>query len=232
MKFKLRKLSAIILTVLIFTSISYTSGVVAEQPTTSEILLFEGWNLIGLPFAPENPSIEVVLADIIADVYSVWAYDAVTGLWSSYSPGAPSDLTMMVDDKGYWINLNTDRILTIYSDGYILRNPSMLDVYDFIEDDRTDENEYIIGEYTCRNFAIDLKFNSFKIGYLCYYTIVNFPESSHAIVSFNTTDRGLVYIEPQNDDIMEPQIGNVYWDRTKYSEISYNDTIIDILLIP
>ena len=72
-----------------------------------------GWNLFSLPLVPDESSIEVVLADIVADVKSVWAYDTTTSLWSSYSLGAPSDLTRMVDGKGYWINMDADANLIV-----------------------------------------------------------------------------------------------------------------------
>ena len=75
--------------------------------------LYEGWNLISLPRIPEDPSITVMLYDIIDYVESVWTYNAATGLWLSYSPGAPSDLTKMVDGKGYWISMSASATLTV-----------------------------------------------------------------------------------------------------------------------
>ena len=61
-----------------------------------------GWNLISLPTAPD-PSVESVLSGILTDLDAVWSYDTETEIWFSYSPGAPSDLTEMVDGKGYWV---------------------------------------------------------------------------------------------------------------------------------
>jgi len=78
-----------------------------------ELQLYEGWNLIGIPCIPEDPSIEVMIYDIIDYVESVWAYDGEMGYWSSYSPYAPSDLTEMVDGKGYWIKMTTDMVWEI-----------------------------------------------------------------------------------------------------------------------
>ncbi|MBA7612962.1 hypothetical protein ES703_20204 [subsurface metagenome] len=98
------------------TNFTLTSTNIFTSICTREIPLFEGWNLIGLPCIPEDPSIEVVLADILDNVESVWAFNGETKTWSSYAPGAPSDLTEMVDGKGYWIKVNTDAILTIYGD--------------------------------------------------------------------------------------------------------------------
>jgi len=91
-----------------------TLTVRGESADTCELALFEGWNLIGLPLNPEDPSIEVVLADVLDDVNSVWAFDGETKTWSSYSPGAPSNLNEMIEDRGYWIKVNTDCILTLY----------------------------------------------------------------------------------------------------------------------
>jgi len=75
--------------------------------TAYELQLYAGWNLIGIPGIPYDPIIEVVLYDILDYVESVWTYDGETGFWSSYSPGAPSDLTVMVDGRGYWIKMTT-----------------------------------------------------------------------------------------------------------------------------
>ncbi|GAF95031.1 unnamed protein product, partial [marine sediment metagenome] len=76
--------------------------------TAYELQLYEGWNLIGIPGIPYDPSIEVMLYDIMGYVDSVWTHDGATGYWSSYSPYAPSDLTEMVDGKGYWIKVFAD----------------------------------------------------------------------------------------------------------------------------
>jgi len=83
---KSKKLSAIILTVLLFISIGDTS-IASSQQFNTEINLYEGWNLIGLPFTPEDPSIEVVLEDISDNVAIIWGYD--NGEWQFYRPAVP-----------------------------------------------------------------------------------------------------------------------------------------------
>lgn len=82
--------------------------------TARTVALNTGWNLIGLPFEPEDSSIEIILAEIMDNIESVWSFNGETGLWSSYSPGAPSDLSEMVEGKGYWVKMKTDVILIVY----------------------------------------------------------------------------------------------------------------------
>jgi len=98
------------------TGLTVRSDAISVVPDTDtcEIPLFVGWNLVGLPCMPEDPSIEVVLSEIIYYVECVWTFDGEAKTWSSYSPGAPSNLAEIVDDKGYWIKVNTDAILTIH----------------------------------------------------------------------------------------------------------------------
>jgi len=78
--------------------------------------LVSGWNFIGLPVSPIPPNTEDVLSDIIANVQTVWAYDAATATWTYYTtiPGAPQGgLTEMMVGKGYWIELIYPATLTV-----------------------------------------------------------------------------------------------------------------------
>ena len=44
----------------------------------------------------------------------------------------------------------------------------------------------------------------------------------HAIVSFNTTDKGIVFFEPQTDDLVELEAGKDYWTECiKNSTLDY-----------
>jgi hypothetical protein len=115
--------------------------------------------------------------------------------------------------------------------GYIIRDLAYQEMLNFIALDQTDKNTYVEGTYTCWNFAADVKYHAFLKGYKCGLVYIEFPSSAHAIVCFNTTDQGLIYIEPQNDAMVKPIIGQFYWDRTKYSPPLYNDTIIYIEIV-
>ena len=97
--------------------------------TEWEISLEEGWNLVSLPLIPDDSSIEVVLADILVNVTSVWSYDEATEGWSSYAPGSPSDLSDMVDGDGYWVMMSSAATLTVYGDE-MPEPPAMPPTYD------------------------------------------------------------------------------------------------------
>jgi len=79
------------------------------------VVLQQGWNLISLPLVPANSSIENVLSLLLKSgtFESVWTYDAETGKWHSYAPGAPPDLTTMTDGKGYFIKVTKYNVLII-----------------------------------------------------------------------------------------------------------------------
>jgi len=80
--------------------------------------------------------------------------------------------------------------------------------------------------YTCWNFAAEVKNNAFKAGYRCGLVYIEFEFSAHAIVCFNTTDKGLIFVDPQNDKIVKVEISTDYWTDNGYDVIVFDETII------
>lgn len=134
---------------------------------------------------------------------------------------------------------------TSYQFGYEieLRDPTYQEALQFIKSDHTDKHQYDKEKYTCVDFAKNFRDNALKAGYRCGYVVVYFPATghltdlidrpnsitnwSHALNCFNTTDCGLTFIEPQKDEIVTLTCGQPYWDRTKYFQPAYNDTVIE-----
>lgn len=54
-------------------------------------------------------------------------------------------------------------------------------------------HEYITSGYMCVNFGVDLHNNAEKAGIRC--AIVESPEKAHVFNVFNTTDKGLVFVD-------------------------------------
>ena len=95
---------------------------------------------------------------------------------------------------------------------YNIRDPTYQEAQQFICLDPTDKNQYN-QSYTCFNFANDFRNNALNEGYRCGYVTIEFPEASHVIVCFNTSDKGLIFIEPQNDEIVTLRIEQSYCGR-------------------
>lgn len=93
-----------------------------------------------------------------------------------------------------------------------LEDPTYDEALSFIFNDRTNENTYNSITYNCVHFSTDVNNNAEKKGIRCAFVELiltnNYP---HAIVAFNTTDKGLVFFEPQLDEKAEIEIGKDYW---------------------
>jgi len=132
------------------------------------------------------------------------------------------------------LQVNYDRLTTGY--GYVLRDPSYQEMEDFLALDKTSEQEYVGGEYICVDFTADVKANAAKEGIRCAYVAIEYRGGSgHAVVAFDTTDRGLVFIEPQFDWEVEPEIGKRYYQCViaphYLAKPGYDDTITRIIVI-
>jgi hypothetical protein len=115
--------------------------------------------------------------------------------------------------------------------GYDIRDPTYQEALRFITLDQTDKNQFVNYTYTCDNFASDFKNNAFKADLRSGYVRIDFPDSAHAIIAFNTTDRGVIFVEPQSDRIITLTIGQPYWNRTAYLPPTYNDTVVRFIIV-
>jgi hypothetical protein len=121
--------------------------------------------------------------------------------------------------------------------GYSLRDPTYRQALDFLKKDKTDSREYIENTYVCSHFARDVCNNAEEAGLRCASVELRFPEGGHAIIAFDTIDRGLVYFESQSDEKVNPILGKPYYQCVvpkagyPYEKPSYDDTIQDILVV-
>ena len=82
-----------------------------------------------------------------------------------------------------------------------LTDPSYSEMKTFLAKDTTDIYLYIADTYTCVNFSRDTIFNAGAKGWKCAYVVIDIEEMSqqHAIIMFNTTDKGKIFVEPITD---------------------------------
>lgn len=127
----------------------------------------------------------------------------------------------------------TQGLIDIEDHAFNLSYPNYNEVKSFLRRDKTDRADYLLGSFKCSDFAQTIKTNAAKEGIHCYYVSIDFPEPpGHAIIAFNTTDKGLLFFEPQSDKKMEVDIGVKYWrDNIDRARPEHDDTIIQYELI-
>jgi len=135
---------------------------------------------------------------------------------TSYQSGYESGYAQGIDDGA--------------GSGYNIRDPTYQEALQFIASDQTDKNQYDENTYNCHDYTANVKNNAFEGGYRSGYVYIEFREGVHALVAFDTVDQGMIYIEPQDDNIMTLTVGQPYWDRTLY-EVTYDDTIVRFTVI-
>ena len=124
------------------------------------------------------------------------------------------------------------------SSGHILGDTTYAGMLAFLAADKTDQNTYVNNTYNCVNFSADVIANAAKQYIRCAFINIDFPGTTgHAILAFNTTDRGMVYVEPQTDDIVNLRAGTHYWASVipthgfSYSTPSYDDTVSRFVVV-
>jgi len=116
--------------------------------------------------------------------------------------------------------------------GYtVLKDPTYDELMRFLGEDKTDENQYKEGVYTCSNFASDLNNNAEENGLRAAYVYIEYSGAAHALAAFETVDRGLVFIEPQYDDEVVVSMGISFSQANGYLEPDYDDTITRFTIV-
>ena len=87
-----------------------------------------------------------------------------------------------------------------------LRDPTYSEVVWFLDKNKINEREYT-DEYKCHQFSLDTIVAAEEYGLRCYLVVVVNVDrpTSHAIIAFNTTDRGIQCFEPQTDANVNPR---------------------------
>jgi len=124
-----------------------------------------------------------------------------------------------------------DAVMVGADDHYIVlrnnpqaHNPTWEELKTFLKEDQTDKHPYIQGKYTCGDFAETLHNNAEAAGIRAGLVAIQLrqpgPEGvivNHSLNMFETTDRGIVYIDDTSssqgyyaDKIVDLQVGKDY----------------------
>jgi len=114
-----------------------------------------------------------------------------------------------------------------------IKNPTYSQMEQFILEDTTDSNQYVFYSYVCEDFSRDIIENAKDKGIRAAMVYLNNPMgaySGHAIVAFETSDRGLYFAESQLDVIFSEGYMNnmvargIYDIQTLYGGTYYSYT--------
>jgi len=109
-----------------------------------------------------------------------------------------------------YISTESAAIVGSSSQTIVLKNPTFEELRDFILSDPTSRNQFVLNKYECRHFATEVGNNAEAEGLRSAFVLLCFERGQHAVVAFDTTDMGLVYIEPQTDARIHPEVGGRY----------------------
>jgi hypothetical protein len=168
----------------------------------------------------------------VADAYNDGYYQ---GYDQTYSTGFQEAYRTAYDrgyNKGYEISLVSEPNEQV-SSLVEMHNPTYKELREFLADDKTDLNTFVSGEYVCFDFAAELNNNAEARGIRAAYVRLRANEWAHAVVAFETVDRGLIMIEPQSDAEIELVVGKPYpwWLADASSPLSYAEVIEEIQII-
>lgn len=115
---------------------------------------------------------------------------------------------------------------------YSLQNPTYQEMKTFLAQDPTNNNTYVEEQYVCVDFAAAVKNDAVAKGIRCAVVDIFYPDGyGHTIVAFDTTDRGLIYVEPQFDQEVRLVVGRSYSQLNGFTSAPRNDTIQRYVLV-
>jgi len=152
---------------------------------------------------------------------------------NSYTSSEPEFVSRYVYEEDGAKNVGGDGEPIVLLNNPNSTNPTFEQLLSFIRRDTTDSNRYIeigSGAYVCSDFAEDVHNNAEAAGIRAAWVGIDFYSggAGHAINAFETTDRGLVYIDcVEGDALVYIEIGEEYIaiDITYAESLSYTSYV-------
>ncbi len=119
-----------------------------------------------------------------------------------------------------------------------LADPTYDQMKDFLNEDKVDKNKPIRSdneeeEYVCRHFARDVLVHAAQKNIRAGYVRLDYPDNKvHIIVAFDTVDKGLIFVDPQNDCEYHIVVGGKYWRGKQTNLFNYSGVMVYKLIIP
>ena len=115
-------------------------------------------------------------------------------------PESPSNFT----SKRVWVGKRTHIAGVWITDNRKAKNPTFDELIEFLRSDDTDTLEYKMPSFVCSDFAVRLHNNAEKQGIRCAYVSIDFKVGAgHALNAFQTTDKGLIFVDCTGGDAQD-----------------------------
>ena len=112
-----------------------------------------------------------------------------------------------------------------------LRNPSYQEMKDFLDADTTNTKQQIEGKYDNRDMVADINENAEAQGIRTAMVYIEFPTAgSWTLLAFETTDKGLIFINPSTDGEVKVKVGIKYYEDNGFGKKSWDDTIKEVVI--
>jgi hypothetical protein len=115
--------------------------------------------------------------------------------------------------------------------GYYLKNPSYEEMKTFLSKDISNSKPYVESQHICADYSAEVVNNAKTQGIRCAFVYIIYPQNGHTIIAFETTDKGLKFIEPQFDKEVALVIGKSYSQLNNFTAQPINDTVERYLII-
>lgn len=130
--------------------------------------------------------------------------------WRVRSIDRAGNVSQWSQTRRFWCHTQPPYAKTLGGERINLKNnwdakdPTWQQLVSFLRADKTDSKLYTYFSFACGAFAEEVHNNAEAAGIRAAWVIVHFEDrdGQHALNAFNTTDRGLVYIDCTGEDIM------------------------------
>jgi hypothetical protein len=106
-------------------------------------------------------------------------------------------------------------------------NPTYEQVISFLKSDTTDQTPYDLNKFTCGDYAEHVQHNAEATGYRCGWIFIELNDGyRHACDVFNTTDKGLVFVDSTTfDSVVDVKEGSEYHPVPLSKLLGYNSGV-------
>jgi cell division protein FtsB len=111
-----------------------------------------------------------------------------------------------------------------------LRVATSQEVIAFLEKDQTDKNTYSFPDYCSPHYARDLGENAQREGLKAGVAFLLLKGGTCCITVFDTSDKGLFFVDPQMDQPVTVFLEKSYWGQNGWAEPGFDGTIVEIVI--